>query len=150
MERSFTRLLAPAAFPVFSIAALCAMPAFAANCEALSGLKIADTTITVAKSVPAGSFKAGGGGQAINNLPAFCEIHGILKPTPVSAINFEVWMPATGWNNKLQVVGNGGLAGTISYPAMATALRNGFATASTDTGHTSTEPKEWCNSRSPD
>ena len=32
-------------------------------------------------------------------------------------------------------VGNGGWAGTISYAAMADALRAGYATASTDTGH---------------
>jgi feruloyl esterase len=144
MERSFTRVFLPAAL---SIAVLCGMPAFAATCESLSGLTIANTTITVAKAIPAGSFKSEGAGQAIGNLPAFCEVHGILKPTPVSVIHFEVWMPVTNWNNKLQVVGNGGLAGTISYPAMATALRNNFATASTDTGHTATEPKEWLENR---
>jgi feruloyl esterase len=32
-------------------------------------------------------------------------------------------------------VGNGGWAGIISYPAMANALREGYATSSTDTGH---------------
>ena len=32
-------------------------------------------------------------------------------------------------------MGNGGWAGVISYPAMAAALRDGYATASTDTGH---------------
>jgi feruloyl esterase len=47
----------------------------------------------------------------------------------------EVWLPASGWNGKLQAVGNGGWAGTISYPAMAQALRRGYATTSTDTGH---------------
>jgi feruloyl esterase len=40
-----------------------------------------------------------------------------------------------GWNGKLQAVGNGGWAGTISYPALATAVRGGYAAASTDTGH---------------
>ena len=45
-------------------------------------------------------------------------------------------MPAAGWNGKLQVVGNGGFAGTISYEAMATAAAAGYASASTDTGHT--------------
>lgn len=103
-------------------------------------------TITSAKSIPSGSFTPAGG-RAIDNLPAFCQVHGILKPSPVSAIHFEVWLPATRWNGKLEGVGNGGLAGTISFPAMATALRNGFATASTDTGHTAAEPREWVENR---
>lgn len=130
-------------------AAAVAVPsAFAANCEALAGLKIANTTITAAKSIAAGGFTApGGAGRGGSNpyaaLPAFCEVHGLIKPSPTSAINFEVWLPAAGWNGKLQTVGNGGLAGTISYPAMATALKSGFATTSTDTGHTATEAREW-------
>jgi feruloyl esterase len=135
------------------IAAAAAVPsAFAANCESLSGLKIADTTITVAKPIAAGAFTLaeegrGRGGNPFAALPAFCEVHGIIKPTAVSAINFEVWLPAAGWNGKLQTVGNGGLAGTISYPAMATALKAGFATASTDTGHTAAEPKDWLQNK---
>ena len=44
-------------------------------------------------------------------------------------------MPASGWNGKFQAVGNGGWAGTIGYPAMAQALARGYATTSTDTGH---------------
>jgi feruloyl esterase len=45
------------------------------------------------------------------------------------------WMPASGWNGKFQGVGGGGFAGVISYGAMVAALRRGYATASTDTGH---------------
>jgi len=44
-------------------------------------------------------------------------------------------MPASGWNGKFEAVGNGGWAGTIGYPAMAQALARGYATTSTDTGH---------------
>ena len=44
-------------------------------------------------------------------------------------------MPLEGWNRRFQGVGNGGLAGSISYGAMATALAAGYATGSTDTGH---------------
>jgi feruloyl esterase len=44
-------------------------------------------------------------------------------------------LPAENWNGKFQAVGNGGWAGTISYAAMATALQEGYATASNDTGH---------------
>jgi len=45
-------------------------------------------------------------------------------------------MPVSGWNGNLQSVGNGGWGGIVSYPALALALADGYATASTDTGHT--------------
>ena len=64
-------------------------------------------------------------------LPAFCRVLITIAP----AIKMEVWMPAAGWNGNFEAVGNGGKAGSISYPAMATALKDGYATASTDTGH---------------
>ena len=127
------------------------LPSQCADCEALSGLKIADTTITVAKSVAAGAFTLPdartGGANPFAGLPAFCQVHGVIKPSPSSAINFEVWLPMAGWNGRLQTVGNGGLAGTISYAAMATALKAGFVTTSTDTGHTTTEPKDWLRNK---
>src|SRR6266513_4059925 len=44
-------------------------------------------------------------------------------------------MPAENWNGKFEAVGNGGWAGIISYPALVAALQEGYATASTDTGH---------------
>ena len=136
-------------FTLCLTAAAAAIPALAADCESLAGLKIADTTITSAKSVAAGSFTQPGGRGAnpYAALPAFCAVHGVIKPTPASAINFEVWMPVAGWNGKLQTVGNGGLAGTISYPAMAAALKAGYATTSTDTGHTTEESKDWLKNR---
>jgi len=42
----------------------------------------------------------------------------------------------SGWNRKLQSVGNGAWAGVIPYAAMAQAVIGGYATAGTDTGHT--------------
>ena len=56
-------------------------------------------------------------------------------PSTDSDIKVEVWLPAAGWNGKFQAVGNGGWAGTISYPALAQAVAAGYAAASTDTGH---------------
>jgi len=55
----------------------------------------------------------------------------------------EIWLPADNWNGKFQAVGNGGWAGVVTYGGapqaiprnMAFALREGYATASTDTGH---------------
>jgi feruloyl esterase len=68
-------------------------------------------------------------------LPAHCRVAVVLKPSADSHIEMEVWLPAENWNGKFQAVGNGGWAGVISYPAMASALQEGYATASNDTGH---------------
>jgi feruloyl esterase len=111
----------------------------AGSCESLSALKLPDTTVTMAQSVAAGAFSppaARGGGQAYSTLPAFCRVAATIKPTSDSDIKVEVWLPASGWNGKYQAVGNGGWAGSITYGAMARALRDGYATSSTDTGHT--------------
>jgi feruloyl esterase len=48
----------------------------------------------------------------------------------------ELWLPSNGWNGRFQAVGGRALGGIIVYPAMADALKAGYATASTDTGHT--------------
>ena len=89
---------------------------------------------------PAGRAGRGGGrGNAPNPfaaLPAFCRVAAMLMPSSDSDIRIEVWMPEPGtWNGKFQAVGNGGWAGTLTYPAMAQALAAGYATTSTDTGH---------------
>src|SRR5262249_42125622 len=47
---------------------------------------------------------------------------------------FALKLPAA-WNHRFQMVGNGGTAGVISFAAIDTGIRKGFATASTDTGH---------------
>ena len=60
---------------------------------------------------------------------------GSIKPSSDSDIQFEVWLPASGWNGKFQGVGNGGFAGEISYAGLTEAVRHGYAAASTDTGH---------------
>ena len=126
-----------------------APPASPPACEALANLTLANTTITSSKAVPPGAFTPPGGraGRGSAELPALCQVHGVLAPMPHSNIQFEVWLPVANWNGKLQVVGNGGLAGTIGYPAMATAVRDGFAAASTDTGHSSTESPAWLEDR---
>jgi feruloyl esterase len=63
-----------------------------------------------------------------------------LSPSRDSDIKIEVWMPLANWNGKFQGVGNGGLGGYITYSrsgagGLAEALKRGYATASTDTGH---------------
>ena len=115
----------------------------AATCESLLALSLENTTITLAQSVAAGAFSLPviGQGAAQQNasfkqLRAFCRVAATLKPSSDSDIKIEVWMPVSNWNDKFQAVGNGGWAGVISYNAMAEALKRGYATSSTDTGHT--------------
>ena len=101
-----------------------------ASCAALSSVQLPDTTIRLAEVVRADTFSAPGSGRTLDH-PEFCRVAGTTAP----AVEFEVWLPVGDWNGKFQGVGNGGMAGSISYGAMATALNRGYATASTDTGH---------------
>jgi feruloyl esterase len=108
----------------------------AATCDGLAELKLPDTTITTAQAVAMGAFTPPTGAAApYKELPAFCRVAGVIKPTSDSEIKFEVWMPSANWNGKFHGIGNGGFAGSISYSGMAGALARGYATASTDTGH---------------
>ena len=124
-----------------ALALMSAIPAFAATCESLATLKLPDTTITSAQQVEAGAFVPPGASAppaSVKNLPAFCRVQATLKPAKDSDIKVEVWLPLTGWNGKYRGHGNGGFAGQILYPSMAVAIAEGYATASTDTGHTGT------------
>ncbi len=110
----------------------------AASCESLTSLTLPNTTITLATPVAAGEFTPRGPVQPSANfkdLSAFCRVAATLAPSKDSDIKIEVWMPASGWNGKFQAVGNGGWSGAIVYPSLARALAGGYATASTDTGH---------------
>jgi feruloyl esterase len=118
----------------------------ATPCESLKTLSLPNTTITSSEMVAAGAPLPGqrgggarGGGQQAAPLPAFCRVVAVLRPSSDSEINTEIWLPAReNWNGKFQAVGNGGWAGSIQglTGAMPAALRLGYATAGSDTGHT--------------
>ncbi len=112
----------------------CAGKAQAVACGALRTLPLESTTITATEQVDTHSLLPPYG-SPLAGLPAFCRVAGVIRPTPDSVIRFEVWMPVAAWNGRLLGAGNGGFAGTINYGQMASSLRQGFATASTDTGH---------------
>jgi feruloyl esterase len=131
-------------FVVFlTVAAVSAAPARPASCPSLSSLALPNAMITQARAIAAGEFallpdelSQDPVENVFKNVPAFCRVAATLRPTNDSEIKIEVWMPASGWNGKFQAVGNGGWAGAIAYGAMSQALKSGYATASTDTGHT--------------
>ena len=100
-----------------------------ATCESLASLSLPDTTITVAQTVAAGALRlptalpdAGPHGGitfvAAKDLPEFCRVVGVAKPSKDSEIKFEVWMPTSNWNGDFMGLGNGGMGGSISYGSM--------------------------------
>jgi feruloyl esterase len=116
-------------------------PLFAQQqCASLSALVLPHTTITSAVSVAEGTIRAGLGNPAPVVVPAHCEVQAIARPTKDSEIRFEVWLPVAGWNGKYLQAGNGGWAGQINQAAAAAPLRNGYAVAATDDGHSSATP----------
>ena len=89
-------------------------------CESLASLKLPDTTITAAEAHPAGSTRDPQGRE----LPGLCFVAALLRPTSDSEIRIEVWLPLSGWNGKLQAVGNGGWNGTMPRGAWADPARH--------------------------
>jgi feruloyl esterase len=116
---------------------LSASPAAALTCTQLaSNFHRPNTTITTAQIVPAGTFVTPTvPPQSFSGLPQFCRVAGFTTPTSDSHINFEVWVPESGWNLKYLQAGCGGFCGSISYGSMAEPLRRGYAAAATDDGH---------------
>ncbi len=115
------RVMLPA---LFASALLATAPAFAAPCASVTALKLPATTITAAEIVAAGAFRPPASQpaalpanelKAFERLPAFCRVQGVIAPSSDSHIEFEVWMPLSGWNGKYLGVGNGGYAGSIMY-----------------------------------
>ena len=92
----------------------------AMKCDALAAksfgddVKIASATLVPAKG----------------NMPEHCDVRGAIWPEA----RFAIKLP-TEWNERFQMDGNGGTAGTISLGPVDAAVRKGFAASSTDTGH---------------
>ena len=117
------------------------IPAIAQQtCDHLTMFALPGIVITQATPVAAGdsSQVSTGTTAPAKDLPAFCRVQGVIRPE----VRFELWLPER-WNHKLLMVGNGGLAGTISRNAMLEPLRLGYATSSTDTGHVADNDGHW-------
>ena len=109
----------------------------AASCGSLEHLKLAHTTIDSSTVEAAGpSTLEGIAAIALPDpVPERCRVKGTIRPTSDSDIKFEVWLPAANWNGKLTTGGNGGVAGSINYSLLVSAIQRGYTGVSTDTGH---------------
>lgn len=109
-----------------------ARPVEASPCSVanLQGLAPEGTTITAA-SVMAAS----------GNIPRHCLVDGHAVSVD-NTVNFRVGLPET-WNGKFHFQGVGGLGGSIG--SLNAGLVRGYASASTDTGHVSSDDRWWFN-----
>ncbi len=78
--------------------------------------------------------------QKTADIPAHCRVHGLILP----AVEFELRLPEN-WNGKFFMVGNGGYLGVFFDQSYG--LARGYATASTDTGHSGPDPVFALNNR---
>ena len=121
-------------------AALAALPAATAAASApcavatFQALGLPETSIILVESLVAGSHPS-----PVGTIEApICRVRAVFAPANL----FEVWLPTSTWNGKYQGAGNGGLAGAITYSDMRSAIARGYATSSTDTGHSSNAPTD--------
>jgi feruloyl esterase len=144
------RCLAAALATAFTAgAAFSSGTASAADCAGLKGLTLKDTTILEAEVRPAGPNVITGTFSTVNgaelghfngNIPvSVCRVRVAIKPTPASNIISEYWLPVSNWNGRFDVTGNGGTAGSLSLNSMTIPVGLGYATATSDTGHQSTD-----------
>jgi feruloyl esterase len=96
------------------------------DCTALANMKIPNTNLLSAALVP-----------AAEGLPEYCRVLGYVRP----AINFEIRLPAHGWNGKFYMAGCGGFCGTLDSdrPGQINAMNHGltrkYAVSTMDGGH---------------
>jgi len=124
------RVLALALTLPWAVAHASPVAAAPAPCADLAKLSLPQTTITAAEDVVSGEY-APGAGPKLTKLPAFCRVALTVAPQ----IRIEIWLPKDGWNGRYRGEGGGGYAGQISFGGLAQGIQEGYATASTDTGH---------------
>lgn len=118
----------------------------ASSCEALAKVSIAQTTVSLAQIVPAGSFQppvpagAAAPPAAVPSLPSFCRVVASVARSGHTPVGIEVWLPARGWNGEFQPSASGFAGGAFSHAAMGDILRTGTATAGTNRGHDEAGP----------
>jgi feruloyl esterase len=118
----------------------------AEKCNALATMRIGAPDIGLSTSgavVQSAQWIAADAAGNVNG--EYCKVLGAIRPVDVTApdINFQVNLP-TSWNSKTLQMGGGGLDGTVvtgdgaftAQPAsVANAIRQGYVTYGSDSGH---------------
>ncbi|MBB3181313.1 feruloyl esterase [Variovorax sp. Sphag1AA] len=113
------------------------------DCASLTGFNFANTTITAANSIAAGTLTVAG-----KSVGAHCQVTGSMysRTSTVDgqnyAVGFEMRLPAN-WNGRFFYQANGGIDGSVVTAtgavngggALDNALNMGFAVISSDAGH---------------
>jgi poly(3-hydroxybutyrate) depolymerase len=125
-----------------------ATPATLLSCTDLAGkIAFADTQITAAESIAAGTLKVAG-----QDVGEHCRVTGKMRDRVSTvdgkpyAVGFEIRMPKA-WNGRFYYQANGGIDGSVSTAVGALgggplqhALQQGFAVLSSDAGHAGPTP----------
>ena len=133
-----TAMVAPHAQTAAPTAAQTAAPARSATAgtpAAMAGCTVAD----VQRRAPADTTITGATAAALDGAApdrTHCRVDGHVA-VPGNTVNFRLALPAT-WNGKFYFQGVGGLGGVIG--SLDAGLARGYASASTDTGHVSSDP----------
>jgi len=143
----------PTKITLLAVAIWCIAPLARADspstCAEVGNLKIDSVEITKAASVPAGTTLPPPypGAPTTGPLPAHCRVDGVIHRRKgidgeEFGIGFAIALPEhAAWNGDFMMQGGGGANGSVGYPLGASysgekpALVQGFAVASTDTGH---------------
>ncbi|HET6600148.1 MAG TPA: tannase/feruloyl esterase family alpha/beta hydrolase [Burkholderiaceae bacterium] len=110
-------------------------------------ISFANTTITAATPIAAGTLTVGG-----NPVPAHCQVTGTMYPRVSAvdgnnyAIGFEMRLP-NAWNGRFFYQANGGIDGSVATATgavnggagLTNALNMGFAVISSDAGHVASQ-----------
>ncbi|MFE9252474.1 tannase/feruloyl esterase family alpha/beta hydrolase [Streptomyces sp. NPDC007088] len=117
------------------------------NCSAVSvkappGTKVESVTAT---RQAGGTVNGTGvlGGQVLD-VPAYCEVTVTLThPGAGDHAKVRTWLPETHWNGRFQAFGGAAFAAGDNNPGLATAVKEGYAAATTDAGVGDAIDSDW-------
>ncbi|MEZ5287433.1 MAG: tannase/feruloyl esterase family alpha/beta hydrolase [Vicinamibacterales bacterium] len=103
-----------------------------------------ETSVLQAAAPPGAVVTAATVVDATDAHPRYCQVDGHTPSTgkpEANQVTFRIGLPES-WNGKFLFLGVGGLGGTL--PSLDAGIARGYATATTDTGHQSTD-RQWAS-----